>query len=276
MATSKKQSKDTPTPQYNPFYIALNGITSLFSNALSVGIVVLLISAIGSFTATIGRGDTADSKEVERAFNEFTSLEPSQLAVIGVLILVIVAFGLVVGTMLHGIQSYTAMKLAKGQKTTIGEAFNTVLGQFGGYFILYIWMNLKIALWTLLLIVPGIIAYYRYSFAGVLFFDKDLKHEHAIKESNRLTKGGLMTLFASHALFNIITLGYIDRIISLASISELYREYTSLDAAGKPKPGIHWLSWLTLALPFILLLMLISFTILLAVVIGLTGGALLK
>lgn len=276
MAKSTKQT-DTPVPQYNPFYVALNGITSLFSNALSVGIVILLVSAVGSMVSTVGRTDgEADQRAVENAINQVTSLSIAELSMIAGIGIVIVIFGIVVGAMLHGIQSYTAMRLAKGEKTTIGEAFNTVLGEFGNYLILYVWMNFKIFLWTLLLIVPGIIAYYRYSFAGVVFFDKKLRSEQAIKESNRLTKGGLMTLFASHALFNIITLGYIDRVISMASVSELYREYTALDVAKKSKPGIHWLSWVTLSLPFVLLSMLIFFAVILAVIIGLSGAAITR
>ena len=273
MAAPKKKS-DSPLTPYNPFFIALNGITLLFSNALSVGIVILVISALTGMISY--RGDESQFKDKNDFVHYMSSLSSTEiLLIIGVLI-IIVTFSIVVGAMMHGIQSYTAMRLAKSEKTTIGEAFNTVLGQFGGYLLLYVWMNIKIFLWTLLLIVPGIIAYYRYTFAGVIFFDKNLHREAAIKESNRLTKGGIVTLLSSNLLFNLLTLGYISRVISIATTSELYREYTALDAAKRPKPAIHWLSWVSLALPFVILAVVLFFIISIAVVIGVTGGLLLR
>lgn len=275
MARTAKKSTTTESPEnpYNPFFITLNGITSLFANALSVGIVILLISAVGTMTSSIMRSDSSNGSDTaKQLYDEITTMTVNEWLVVGAIVLIITLFGMVVSTMLHGIQSYTAMRLSKGEKTTISEAFNAVLSQFGNYFVLYLWMNIKIALWTLLFIVPGVIAYYRYSFAGIVFFDKGLRHEHAIKESRRLSKGGLMTLFASDALFNMITLGYINTVITLASRSELYRNYSHLDAAKQQKPSIHWLSWVTLALPFVFILGLTFFILMIAVGLGAIGS----
>lgn len=271
-----KKTTNTPIAPFNPFFTALNGITALFSGALSVGIVILVVNAVINMTSFNTSTDAQENpaSPFQDAYNQFTSLDPAALFGIGAIVLVIIAFSIVVGSMVHGIQSYTALKIAKHEKTTIGEAFSAVLSQFGNYILLYLWMNLKIFLWTLLLIVPGIIAYYRYSFAGIVFFDKGLRLDKAIQESNRLTKGGVTTLFSSHMLFNIITLGYIDLVIWIASTSQLYREYTELDAAKRDKPSIHWLSWVTIALPFVFLLLAILFFVAIAIVVGLTGGKL--
>ncbi len=272
MASSKKL--DTPTPALNPFFITLNGITRLFSMATSVGIVILLIGAATTMISVLYRADDAnDSNPLQSSVQ---AIDPQQLPLVVGVVAIIVLFSLVVSAMLHGIQSYTALRVARSEQTTIGEAFNTVLGQFGGYLWLYIWMNIKIFLWSLLLIVPGIIAFYRYSFAGVVFFDKGLRGDAAIKESNRLTKNGLMTIFASQLLFNLITLGYISSVVAVASTSELYREYTALEAAKREKPPVHWLSWFSLALPFILIVGVLLFVLMIAVVVGLTGAALTK
>ncbi len=272
--TPKQPEKSTQKP-YNPFFIALNGISLLFTNALSVGIVILLFSAVSVFMASSDQdGQLKNKEDVNDFVQTVASLQPEQWAMIGLVTAVIVVFAMVAGAMLHGIQSYTALKLSRGEKTTIGEAFSAVLAQLGGYIVLYLWMNLKIALWTLLFIIPGINAYYRYSFAGILFFDKQLPHEKALKESSRLTKGGIITLLTSNMLFNIITIGYITNIITIATQSELYREYTKLDASGSSKPSIHWLSWLTIGLPFILIAGFIVLSITIAIIIALVGSLL--
>lgn len=271
-----KQAKPTTTNKtqtiepINPFYTAINGITLLFSSALSVGIVILLINAASSMTSFF-QNDEDNLKNMQASFEKLVS-QPQDLLFIGLIVIAIAVFALVVSAMLHGIGAYTASRLARGEKVTIRDAFYTVLERFGSYLVFYVWMNLKIFLWTLLFIIPGIFAYYRYAFAGIAFFDKDLKHEQAIKESIRLTKGGRMTIFSSQLLFNMITFGYIDQIITLATNSELYRQYTELDKANQQKPGIHWLSWVALAVPFVLFFIALLFFIGLAIVIGLSGG----
>lgn len=266
---AKKTAASGPIEPINPFFVAVNGITLLFSSALSVGIVILIINAVNS-TLSFFQEDL-DPEKASRSFETIAS-RPQDLFFAAVIVLVIVAFITVASAMLHGIASYTASRLARGEKVTIGDAFYAVLETFGSYLIFFIWMNLKIFLWALLFIIPGIFAYYRYSFAGIVFFDKGLKREHAIKESIRLTKGGRMTIFSSQLLFNMITFGYIDQIISLATNTELYKTYTALDKANQDKPDIHWLSWLSLAIPFIIFFIGVVFSVGIAIIIGLSGG----
>jgi len=270
MSTPKQKKTTTPPPAINPFFTTLNGISALFTTALSAGIVILLINAVSSSTA-LNSSESDSPDEIRTIVTNFFS-QPliDQLPVYG-LMLIIITFSIVVGTMIHGIQSYTALKLSKNEKTTIGEAFNATLSNFGNYLLLYVWLNIKTFLWTLLLIIPGIIAYYRYSFAGIVFFDKDLRLNAAIKESSRLTKGGLMTLFSSQTLFNMMTLYYIDLVVWTASVSQLYRSYTELDKTGQPKPPVHWLSWVTLALPFVGLLVIALLLAFLFAIVGLSG-----
>ena len=269
-STKPKKTVDSqPLEPINPFFVAVNGITLLFSSALSVGIVILLINAVNS-TLSFFQEDL-DTDKATKSFETIAS-RPQDLFFAAVIVLVIIAFITIVSAMLHGIAAYTSSRLARGEKVTIGDAFYAVLETFGSYLIFFVWMNIKIFLWTVLFIVPGIFAYYRYSFAGIVFFDKDLKREQAIKESIRLTKGGRMTIFSSQLLFNMITFGYIDQIISLATNTELYRTYTALDKANQEKPGIHWLSWLSLAIPFILFSIALVFIVGIALIIGLSGA----
>lgn len=271
MATTKKKKASAPAESYNPFFTTLNGITALFTTGLSAGIIILLIDAVTSMSNVRIDSNTDQNQTINTIRDFFGQPITDQLPVYGIALIILI-FAVVVGSMIHGIQSYTALRLAKDEKPTIGEAFNATLSNFGNYTLMYLLVNIKTFLWALLLIVPGIIAYYRYSFAGLVFFDKDLRLNAAIKESNRLTKGGLMTLFSSQTLFNMITLNYISLVVWVASVSQLYRIYTNLDTAGKDKPSVHWLSWVTLAIPFVLILFAAMFFVGLFVFVGLTGG----
>lgn len=255
----KKHSEQAPT--INPFMAVIDGINTLFTRAISVGVFMAIVGVLGAFSGLIspdaGSTETERRQNVDKFFDTIQQLDVAQWLTIIAVVIVICMFILVVSAMIHGIQSYTVAQLSKGKTVTLKEAFLAVLEQFGGYLVLYVWMNIKIFLWSLLLFIPGVIASLRYSFAGPLFFDKDLKHENAIKESNRLTKGGLVTIFASQFLFNLITLGYLANIVSTASLATLYDKYVSYDHVKLKKPPTHWLSWVTLAMPFIMFVLFV-------------------
>ncbi len=251
----------------NPFLTVINGLSLIFSSALGVAMVILIVNALISFNGIQREFSQSETNETIADWIQ----NSQQLFFIVVIFIVIAIFALAVGTMIHGLASYATWQLSRGEKVSLKDAFYGVLEKFGSYLILYLWMNLKIFLWTLLFIIPGIFAYYRYIFAGIIFFDKNLPHEKAIKESIRLTKGGRMTIFGSHILFSIITLGYIDQVILFATNSQLYPLYKKLDESNTPKPDIHWLSWVSLILPFVIFLLLILFIFGIAVLVGLSG-----
>lgn len=77
--------------------------------------------------------------------------------------------------------------------------FGTLFDLFG-YFFRFLWleilMSIFIFLWSLLLIVPGIIATYRYSMAMYIFFDDPDKGAlQCIRESKEMTRGYKGQLF---------------------------------------------------------------------------------
>lgn len=86
--------------------------------------------------------------------------------------------------------------------------------RFGKAFGLYIVMNLFVLLWTLLLIIPGIIAAYRYSLAFYILADRpEIGILDAIRESSRMMRGNKWKLFCLElsfigwALVGTLTLG---------------------------------------------------------------------
>lgn len=72
----------------------------------------------------------------------------------------------------------------------------TGLRRFGRFLVLLVLINLMTFLWSMLFIIPGIIAGYRYSMAVYLLLDHpDLRPMEAIRLSCELTNGYKMDLF---------------------------------------------------------------------------------
>jgi uncharacterized membrane protein len=136
--------------------------------------------------------------------------------------------------------------MAKGEKATIGAVFNR-LDLFGRA----LWLSIITAfftwLWTLLLIVPGIIKFYSYSMAPYILADNPtLTARQALNESKRITNGykgklfGLYLSFIGWGLLSILTLciGYLWLLpymsLSLANFYEDLKRNGQAEAASEP------------------------------------------
>ncbi len=261
----------TPAPyENNPFFVAANGISLVFNLARGVAILFLVLSVLGLFRGNWS-ADTQNDKESLDAF--WTTLSgwsvETWLIAIGGVSVVLLAL-MLISALFGGVSAYTSLKLSRNEAVSIGEAFRVSFEHLWSFLWLQIIVTVKLFLWTLLLIVPGIIMATKYSLASVAFFDdtKNLRGNAAIKESIRLTKNAWLTTFGSLSLFNYITFGVISSLVTTGANAVLYRQY---EKVGDKKPAAHWLSWLALALPFAVLFLLFGFLIFLFVVIGISG-----
>ncbi len=262
---------DKPTNQHyenNPFFIASNGITLLFSLAQGVAIMLVILSILGLFSGAWSP-DTHDNSAsnisaliMSWSFNDW-------LLVIGSIAVIVLAIAMI-SALLGGVSAYTSSRLALGKEVKISVAFQQAFEHLWAYLWLQAIIFVKLLLWSLLFIIPGLIMSVRYSLAGVAFFDekKNLRGDAAIKESLRLTKGAWLTTYASNALFNILTLGSISSLVSTGANAVLYKQF---DKKGDKKPDAHWLSWLTLVLPIAIVVFAVVATVIIAIVVGLVG-----
>lgn len=272
--TSKAKKPDTNYVN-NPFFVAANGITLLFNLAVGVAVVMVMLSFL-SFVINGWTSDTSTSdSEVEQALTSWQSTVNGWTAnewtlVIGSAVIIGLAF-MMISSLLGGISSYTSYRLSRGERVAVSDAFREAFDRLWSFLWLQILIVVKIFLWSILFIIPGIIMAFRYTLAGVAFFDenKNLRGNAAIKESLRLTKGAWITTFASNMLFNFLTFGFFGSVISTGVNAILYQQFG--DLKDKPKPAAHWLSWLTLALPFIIFVF--AFTLLIGMVIGIAFGS---
>ena len=277
------------TYQNNPFFVATDGIDRLFKKAMPIGVLFAILSFAGllgslpgSFTppqnmesttsqnasqqsqqqtpaaTSQTQNVTPQNRNEESLFGENNQFPTALFAVGGVIILMALAVALFIGIVIKGVSDFTAAQLANGNEVGFGEAFKGVFGSFWGYTWVLVIVGVKIFLWSLLFIIPGIIMAIRYTFAGVSYFDGKGKGNAAVKDSLALTKGAWLTTFASHTLFNMITFGIVQSLLEPGTNSVLYGQFRPLTDAGEAKPKAHGLSWLTLILVLVLVLSIIG------------------
>lgn len=274
--TSPKQQ---PEYQNNPFFVASDGLTLLFRLAQSVAILLVVLCGIGFVSTLIPTPPSSYQETSYTATNEpefgFDTIKreieqiPAETwIIIGVVAGIILLGCITIGVILGGISDYTASQIAAGKTTSLGQAFKAIMRRFFGYLWLQILVGIKIFLWSLLLIVPGIIMATRYSLAGTAFFSEKLGAQAATKRSAALTKGAWFTTFGSMSLFNIITFGIIQPLLQPGINGILFRQYAAFDAQKLVKPKAHILSWIAFFAPIVLVLFLIGFVVLLALALS--------
>lgn len=235
----------------NPLKLAVDGTKSLFQKAPMVAIVLVIFSAL---SARIGSNDSATPPAGGPPVAGSPELDATMI-VFFVIFGLIVLFGvLILGSILTGISSYTAAEIAKGREVSFKQAARATFDRLWSFVGLQLLIIVKVLLWALLFIVPGIIMAVRYSLANLSFFDdeKKLKGNAAIKDSIVLTKDAWVTTFGTQAFFNIITLGLITPLIDTGSKLALYQQFTALEKTGAPKPKAHTLSYVAIAISVVL------------------------
>lgn len=276
MADSDSKSHKKQPYENNPFTLAVNGLNLIFDRARNVAILLLIFSIVSVFSGMIGNRPTAPSSrqapaDMAKQFqDQIAAVTPAQWVTIVIIILILAVTALCIIGMINGMSAYSSARVARGHKVGLGEAFHEVLDHFFSFLWLQIITVVKVFLWSLLFIIPGIVMAVRYSLANIAFFDKGLRGNAAIKESLRLTRGGWLTTYASTSLFNMLTAGVISELIDAGAKTILYRQFT----ASNEKPAAHWLSWATLFLPLALVLLFLMFVVIFVTVVALTGTSL--
>lgn len=107
-----------------------------------------------------------------------------------------IGFFIVGGPLTIGFYAYL-MRIVRGEKTDIENVFDGFKNNmFKPSLILFLLYNAFVLLWTLLLIVPGIIKSISYSMAFYILRDNpDMPPREALRESERMMKGYKMKYF---------------------------------------------------------------------------------
>lgn len=264
----------TPTYENNPFTIAASGIDGLFSYAKVLAIIMLTLSLVSVLANAIPsaidynnhRGQPTPAPAPADT-EPLPSLSLEQLltmvAIFGSISLAITLVIFLVSAIFTGLRDVAAAAVANERPVSFGGAFTILFGRFGSYLWLQALIWIKVFLWSLLFIVPGIVMAVRYSLAGTAFFSRDMKAREALARSTKITKGGWLTTVASYSFFNLITFGCLSALVETGTRGVLYRQFDAYETAGIRKPSPHWLTITCFVLLLLLLLLVV------------TGGALL-
>ncbi|MFC5468244.1 DUF975 family protein [Cohnella suwonensis] len=120
------------------------------------------------------------------------------------------------GAINYGLADFS-LRIARNEPLNVGDVFSG-FQRLGRTFMLYLLMNIFIFLWTLLLLIPGLIAYLRYSMSYFILKDNpELFASEAIRRSKQLMYGHkwryfvLNLTFIGWALLGVLTcfVGYL-------------------------------------------------------------------
>ena len=268
-------SKTNVHYENNPFMIGIEGLKLIFTKSKGVGIYSIVLTAaifaaaflsyLISFVVELvvnGQIDTTTDTYMfaSLTFSEFLVLAGGWL--IGLLVYTAVSL------LLFGPLEYAAAMAAKGKSSTLKEAFKATLNNYPQYLWLYILFIVKVFLWSLLFIIPGIIMLNRYLLSGTVFFAEGKRGNAAIKRSAELTKGAWLTTYAGVWVWNMLSQGIGAFVFWPASVSVLYRQLAAATDAGVQKPQAHIISWLALLLPIVLTMLSFIFGVVVVLLVA--------
>ena len=111
-------------------------------------------------------------------------------------VIFIIASLLVTGPLQYGIARVMTRAAREDEKADLNGLFTGFTECFGDAVLLGFMKSLLIALWTLLLIIPGIVKSYSYALASYIQQDEDNKDwNYCIKKSMKMMKGHKWDLF---------------------------------------------------------------------------------
>lgn len=200
---------------------------------------------VGLIASLLGGSGTAGSLNLDIELDQETihfiakHLDPAVVAavttVLGFLVLILAVYALVAavigGPVRLGYIRYN-LNLIDGKDGEFSDLFSQ-FSRFWDAFVLNLLINLFITLWSLLFIIPGIVASYSYAMAPyILLEDPDCTPMEAIRRSKEMmdgNKGDLLTLglsFIGWRLLSLLTLGLGDLLLVpyiAASQASFYR-----------------------------------------------------
>lgn len=289
---SKPASKSTlPIYDSNPFTLAFNSFGRLFNTNAGWAIALLVLGIFGFIWQMFGNllqlaatpeSSTTTTRSVEMAdklpagsavaSSSDVNVAAVVLIVIGIVILVsiLVLVFSAIGTFINGMFTYVSIKSEEGHKVSFNEAWQETTKRFIRLYLAQLLAGLKIFGWTLLFIIPGIIAAFRYTLLPyvVMGDSGDSKGARTAHASTKIiVKGRLMEVFGIATVAGLIP--FVGDLLRLTGNAALYKQMKTYTDAGAEKPKVHWLNYLGfMIIGFVLLLILIVVAIAIAITIA--------
>ena len=216
--------------------------------AVLVGFVASLLGGTGTSGANVNFEAEESAELIYSLAPEAATLLMGVMGVIGVVAFVYaIALMILGGVVRLGYCRYN-LKLVDGHMGTMGDLFSQ-FDRFAQAFLLNLLTGLFVALWSLLLIIPGIVAAYSYSMAPyILLENPDCTAMEALRRSKEMMKGHkgerfvLGLSFIGWAILTIFTFGIGGLFLTpytSAADAVFYRELQSQGRRAYEEPGYN-------------------------------------
>lgn len=267
-----------PAKKYNsnPFTLSFSALERFFKANIVWAIVFIAFGLFGFLfqgsSPTINMADQPSNNQSTSSIqNTISNIDGGIIATIVVIILlfalIFIVAGSVIQTFITGIFSYVINQSEQGKSVSFSEAFHATTKRFWRLLLASLLAGLKIFGWTLLFIIPGIIAALRYSLLPYLIMSESEKEKGIVDSHTKLkavVKGRLWEVFGVSTVAAIIP--FVGSAIGLAGRGALYRQLQYSYSHKTKRPKIHWLNYLGLLL-LGLLILLIGFIVSIALII---------
>lgn len=189
---------------------ARNALRGFWGTSILVTLVATLLGSSGNpFAGAAGgaSGGTASSPANSGAYNNIRldTIPPVILTIIITFLSFLALYAIITlvlgGAVKLGLVSYNIDLITRRKNPVFSTLFSR-FNIFGKAFALQFMTSLFISLWTLLFIVPGIIASYRYAMAPYLLSENpNLGVMEALRLSKQMMDGNKLRLFKLHLSF---------------------------------------------------------------------------
>ena len=234
--------------------IARRSLENKWGVAVGTGFVASFLGACVTLMQSGGSGSSSSDEDVEKLTDQLmANPETAEMAasilmgmavVMLVFAIILIAFGImqfvIGGPVTLGYAKFN-LDLVDGKAVAFKDLFSQ-FHRFGDGFVLQFLRGLFVGLWTLLLVVPGILANYSYSMAAYIMLENPgMSANECIKASKELMKGNrwrffcLQFSFIGWILLSVFTCGigflFLNPYIEAANAA-FYREICAERNAG--------------------------------------------
>ena len=190
-----------PTAILASFVSGLLGCTMYGSSWINLNNVVQGNASVSDMSDTYAVAEISDS--AIQNFVESDFFMP-MMAFLGMLLTVLLIYALVCviigGAITLGYARFN-LNLVDGNQARAGDVFSNI-GRVGAGICMWFWRGLYITLWSLLLVIPGIVATYSYAMVPYIMAEHpELRARDAIRESKNMMKGNRWRLFCLELSF---------------------------------------------------------------------------
>lgn len=230
----------------NPFRLVVASTKRLFNTNKNWAILILVLGMLSSFSS-IGKSTKSSTTPVgSNVANTDVSTVVATVIIITVVVLVVSLLVSVLAVYIQGVLTYVALQSEKGQKATLSEATAAVRKRFGRLYWSQLLALVKIIGWTMLFIVPGIIASLRYALLGYVIMDES-ENNKSVKESHIRVKTLVNTRLWE--VLGVSSTGIIPVFGTLFDVTGKAAQYNQLKKYHDQKlekPKVHWLNYVML------------------------------